>query len=125
MKRYRMIWTTAVVSVLFLVFSVASPNRMDAQNNIAMMIYDDGLQNGWQNWAWGAGTTTEPQSTAQVNSGTFAFEGTYGAAWTGMRFHAGSALNTADFTDVQFWLYTTSSEEVDVALQDDLSLIHI
>lgn len=118
MKRYRLLLTTTAVGILFLLFTVVSPNRMDAQSNIAMMIYDDGLQNGWQDWAWGSGTTTDLASTTQVNSGSVAFEGMYGAAWSGMRFHAGSALNTADFTDVQFWLYTDSAEEIDVGLQD-------
>ncbi len=108
---------------LLLVGVLMAADQTRAQSGVAMVIYDDALQNGWQDWSWPGGasatpTITDLNATTPANNGTAVMMATYGSNWSGVRFHSNVVQMTADYTDLQFWFYSTTAEEVDAALQD-------
>lgn len=65
----------------------------------SQVIYDDALQNGWQNWSW---TTVNFSDSTLVKSGSKAIK-IDAAANTAMYLHH-EAQNTADYKSVRFWI---------------------
>ena len=67
-------------------------------------IYDDALQNGWQNWSW---ASVSLSNTNPVHAGTQSISVTAGA-WQALYFeHA--AFDPAGFTNLTFWIHGGSS----------------
>src|SRR5256885_696176 len=67
-------------------------------------IYDDALQNGWQNWSW---ASVSLSNTNPVHAGTQSISVTAGA-WQALYFeHA--AFDPASFTNLTFWIHGGSS----------------
>jgi mannan endo-1,4-beta-mannosidase len=78
-----------------------------ATNSIAQssqVIYDDSLQNGWQDWSW---CTRSLTNSAPVHSGTKSIAATCGAWQAVSLVH--SAFSTAPYTDFVFWAHGGTS----------------
>ncbi len=71
--------------------------------NADLVIYDDALAAGWQDWSWD--TTVDFAATAQVKTGTKAVAVTYTAAWAGFSLRAPAAVNTASYSGIRLWVY--------------------
>jgi alpha-N-arabinofuranosidase len=71
-----------------------------ATAQLPLVIYDDGLQGGFQNWSWAANNFNNP---APVRSGIRSISAS-ASAWQGISFyHPG--LDTADYTSFSFWAH--------------------
>jgi len=68
------------------------------------LIYDDTLQNGWQDWSW---CTRDLSNSAPVHSGTKSIGATCGA-WEAVSLVRG-AFATAPYTNFVFWAHGGSS----------------
>ena len=68
---------------------------LHAQTNFP--IYSDQLNNGFQNWSWGA---YDFSSTSPVHSGTYAIS--LSGAWNGISFWH-QDFNPAPYTNLTFW----------------------
>jgi hypothetical protein len=68
-----------------------------------LIVYDDALAAGWQNWSWD--TTVNFAATAQVKTGSKAIAITHTAAWAGLSLRAPAAINTANYSAIRFWVY--------------------
>ncbi len=66
------------------------------------IIYDDALENGWQNWSWG--TTLNFNNTgAYVHSGTASISATITSGWSALSLWH-SAQDSSGFTNLTFWI---------------------
>lgn len=81
-------------AVLAVVLIGQFPARAD------QIIYNDSLQNGWQDWSW---ATVNFTNTSPVHSGTDSISVTAGA-WTAMYVHASGAFDPSGFTNLSFWI---------------------
>ena len=70
-----------------------------AQAPAGLTIYDDALQNGWQNWGW---ATLNYANTAPVHSGTASVQVQF-SPWQGMILHHAD-FNTSAYGSVTFWV---------------------
>ena len=67
-----------------------------------VVIYDDGLSAGWDNWSWdttanlGAGTPARGSASIGVK---------YNAAWAGFSLRINAPLNTSSYSALSFWAY--------------------
>ncbi len=84
-------WLEYVAAVLF-----CAGIRLPAQTNFS--IYSDELDNGFQNWSWGANNFSSP---SPVHSGTNAVS-LSGVAWQALSFWHQN-FNPAPFTNLTFW----------------------
>ena len=89
-----------------------------------LIIYDDALADGWQDWSWDG--TYDFSHTTTVHSGNNAIAATYTAVWGGLKLHH-AGISTIGYTDLQFWLHggATGGQAVRVYLNDtnpDVSL---
>jgi len=75
---------------------IAGLNHAKAQTDLS--IYSDQLDNGFQNWSWGANNFSSP---APVHSGTNAISFS-GVAWQAISFWH-QDFNPAPFTNLTFW----------------------
>jgi len=64
------------------------------------IIYDDALENGWQNWGW---TTLNYANTAPVHSGNDAVGVTISGGWQGMQVYHPD-MDSTPYTNLTFWL---------------------
>ena len=64
-------------------------------------IYDDALENGWQDWSWDA--TRDLNSPDYVHTGSHSVKVSYATAWAGFRLEH-SAFCTATYTHLSFWV---------------------
>ncbi len=83
-----------------------------AQTNLA--IYADAMNNGFQNWSWGAVSLT---NTSPVHSGTDSIS-YHDVAWNGISFWH-SDFNPAPYTNLDFWLNSggTGGQIIQIYLQ--------
>ncbi len=64
------------------------------------IIYDDALENGWQNWGW---ATLNYANTAPVHSGSDSVSVTIASAWQGMQVvHAD--MDDSSYGSISFWI---------------------
>ena len=70
-----------------------------AQAPAGLTVYDDALQNGWQNWGW---ATLNYANPAPAHSGTASVKVQFGA-WEGMIVHH-AEFNTSPYGAVTFWV---------------------
>jgi len=67
------------------------------------IIYDDALENGWQNWSW---ATVNLANTSPVHSGSYSISVTASntpSNWQALYLSV-SAMNTSGFTNLTFWI---------------------
>jgi hypothetical protein len=70
----------------------------------SQLIYDDSLQNSWQDWSW---CTRSLINSAPVHSGTMSISATCGA-WEAVSLHH-SAFATTPYTNLVFWAHGGTS----------------
>ena len=78
-----------------------------------LVIYDDALQNGWQDWGW---TAIDYSQSALVYSGAHAVSVTLtNAEWQAIYMHHG-AMSTEPYTALSFWIHggPTGGQELQV-----------
>ncbi len=81
-------------------FGIALAAAAHAQTTAAvapMVIYDDGLQNNWQNWSWGSTVDM------QVPAGGVKPMKVEGGAWSALDLHH-DAVSTAGYTKLTFYV---------------------
>ena len=99
----RLVLLIALILVsIGLYFSLPRPD-VSAATAIDLIVYDDALAAGWQNWSWN--TTVDLAATAIVHSGNRAISAQYDAAWAGLSLRSPTAIDTANYTAINFWLY--------------------
>lgn len=64
-----------------------------------MAIYDDSLQNGWENWSW---ATVNVASATAVRSGTYSVSVVAGG-WQALYLHK-SGIDSSSYTGLSFWV---------------------
>lgn len=67
-----------------------------------MVIYDDGLAPGWDNWSWD--TTVDFAAPDVIHGGTAAIAITFDAAWAGFYLHANSGI-APTYKTLRFWIW--------------------
>ena len=88
-----------LIGVFLLPFAL----RVAGQTN--QVIYDDALENGWQNWGW---ATINYANTSPVLSGSDSISITMSAAWEGIQiWHPDQS--SFPFSSISFWLNGGSS----------------
>ncbi|HXC98453.1 MAG TPA: glycoside hydrolase family 44 protein, partial [Verrucomicrobiae bacterium] len=90
-------WRTVVASAVLSLF-LAAASHVCAQANL--IIYDDALENGFQNWGWG---TLNYANTSPVHSGSDSISVTLGD-YTGIQIVNPSGLNDSTYNSITFWL---------------------
>jgi len=64
------------------------------------VVYDDALENGWQNWGW---ATLDYANASPVHSGSDSISVTFSSAWQGMQvWHAD--MDSTPYAAISFWL---------------------
>ena len=67
-----------------------------------LVVYSDSLAAGWNNWSWN--TTANFANTSPVYSGTNSIAVTYTAAWGGLYLATNTAVTSAPYDTLQFWI---------------------
>ena len=67
-------------------------------------VYTDGLAPGWANWSWATTLNFAAPTPAHGGSGV-SLAVTHTGAWGGLFLHNDSAVSTAEFADVRFWIH--------------------
>ncbi|MBK8901177.1 MAG: glycoside hydrolase family 44 protein [Anaerolineaceae bacterium] len=110
----RFAWKIIIVLALFLIpiFTLA------AQPTANLIIYDDTLAAGWQNWSWDTAVTFNTGSP--THSGSDAMSVTHTAAWAGLALQSSTAFSTADYDAVTFWIHggPTGGHQLSLKLRD-------
>ncbi|MCX6047641.1 MAG: SMP-30/gluconolactonase/LRE family protein [Chloroflexi bacterium] len=68
-----------------------------------LVIYDDGLTTGWEDWSWASGI--DPACTVQMHSGNYSIQVIYNAADAGLSLRTPAPVNTSGYNAVEFWVY--------------------
>ncbi|HQZ21615.1 MAG TPA: hypothetical protein PLW39_05035 [Thermoflexales bacterium] len=68
-----------------------------------LVVYDDALASGWQDWSWNA--TRNFANTAPVHAGTNSLSVSLDAAWAGFSLRVNPALAGAGYTALTFWIH--------------------
>jgi hypothetical protein len=90
-SRVQYLWLLALVAL-------ALPWRATAQTGA--VVYDDALENGFQNWSW---ASVNLAATSPVHSGKHSIQVTYTAGYQGLYLaHANSS--TVGFASITFWI---------------------
>lgn len=66
------------------------------------IIYDDALENGWQNWSWGT-TLNFNNTSTYVHSGTASISATITNGWSAVSLWH-SAQDSSAYTNLTFWI---------------------
>ena len=84
-----------------------------------VFIYDDGLNDAWQDWSWG--TSAEYASTAQVQNGSSSLAVTYDQGWGALYLHSSASLPRSEYDVLQFWINggETGGQKVRVVVADE------
>jgi len=73
----------------------------------ALIIYDDALNTGWQDWSWD--TTVDLNNSTPAHGGSRSIAATYTAAWAGLYLHADPAVDLAGYDTLRFYLHGGSA----------------
>ncbi len=84
---------------LLCVVAFAGLFRPAANAQSDLTLYDDTLENGWQNWSW---ATVDLANTTTVHSGTDSIAVTPGA-WAALYLHH-TAIDTHGYQNLTFWI---------------------
>ena len=71
-------------------------------------MYEDALQNGWQNWGWGS--TVDFASSENVRDGEASAKITFTGAWGALKF-ANVSLATAPYSEITFSIFGVAGTE--------------
>jgi Glycoside hydrolase family 44 len=69
------------------------------------VVYDDALENGWQNWGW---ATLNYANISPVHSGSDSISVTIASAWQGIQLYH-SDMDVSPYSSISFWLDGGSS----------------
>ena len=67
-----------------------------------LMIYEDSLASGWQNWSWSANLSAD---TANKASGASSLAVAYTSGWAGLSFANDTPVATAGYSSIRFSVY--------------------
>ncbi|MFZ6028613.1 MAG: glycoside hydrolase family 44 protein, partial [Chloroflexota bacterium] len=83
-----------------------------------VVIYDDALAAGWENWSWN--TTADFANSAPVYAGSSSIAATYTGAWAGFYLNNAAGISTAGYTTLRFWIHGGGSggQRLNVTLMD-------
>ncbi len=84
------------------VFVIAGLIPAFAARAADLMIYEDALAGGWQDWSW---NTTLSTDTVNKATGTSSLAVTHTAGWAGLSLRASPAINTAGYSSIRFSVY--------------------
>lgn len=112
----------AVLTLLLTGVMLSTP----AQAQSSLVIYDDALQNGFENWSWVApASDLDFAATGAVHSGSRAI--LFRAhSWQGVSFHWPSAhpLTTAQWPELRLWVRgDVGGEQIQLSLQSDANVV--
>jgi hypothetical protein len=116
MQRQANIQKTVWLCVQLLFFTFMSWGT-GAQAQASLILYDDALASGWQNWSWS--TTVNLNATAQRQSGSRAIAATYTGGWAGVYLRSSAALADG-YTTLRFWAHggTSGGQQIRVVFYD-------
>lgn len=105
---------------------ITPPQAANSAPNLAgnnLMIYNDGLAGGWENWSWN--TTLNLNAGNPTHTGTAAMAATYNQAWAGLYLHHNPPLETKGYEALRFWIHggSSGSRQINVKLADGSSNI--
>lgn len=85
---------------------------LSASAQTDMVIYDDALQNGWQNWGW---ATIDYNQSTEVHTGSKAVSVVMGESNQAVYMWHG-ATDTSYYTDLTFWIHggSTGGQELQI-----------
>ncbi len=66
----------------------------------AQIVYDDALENGWQNWGW---ATLDYTNTSPVHSGSDSISVTISTAWAGLQIYHPD-MDDSPYGSISFWI---------------------
>jgi len=96
------------VSVLLVLVTSALVGAVDSARGWApadVVVYDDGLAAGWDDWSWG-GITRDFANASPVQAGTDSVAVTYTGGWSGLQLGYHDAYLDADAYDtLRFWVH--------------------
>lgn len=89
-----------------------------AQPTANINVYGDALNADWQNWSWS--TIVSFNETDPVQTGTVAMSVTYSEAWAGLSLQSNSAISTAQYSTVTFWIHggDTGNHQLNLTVRD-------
>lgn len=102
-------WFTLLIGTVSVVLSIiACGSQRDLLTpttpaSTTLVIYDDTLSVGWQDWSWNSTVTTN--NATLTHSGTASMAVTYDQGWAGLSLRAPSAIDTSSFTAIDFWVH--------------------
>jgi endoglucanase len=70
-----------------------------------MVVYDNALRNGWQDWSWG---TRNFANTFPTHSGTKSIS-FVANEWAGLYFHSSTNFNPYKYQNIRFWVHGGSN----------------
>jgi hypothetical protein len=101
----QVVTTSCLKSTLALLLAALAvgllPSRAQDQG-----IYDDALQNGWQDWSWGANRT--PNNTSPTHSGSKSFAVTITNGWGAFSLWRGN-FDSSPYASISFWIHGGTS----------------
>lgn len=94
-----------LVPVVLLGFLLGLANEYPLQATPAaeLIIYEDDLAAGWQNWSWDSSVNFS--NITPVHSGSAAIAITFHAAWAGFSLRTSPPLMASGYTHLEFWIY--------------------
>lgn len=93
----------AFVVAIFMVATFFYPAMSLAAPQADLMVYDDALAAGWQDWSWSA--TRNFANTSPVHAGANSIATTFTAGWAGLSLRVSPALAGASYTALAFWIH--------------------
>ncbi len=104
--------TQKVLIAVALVVMTATGSSQD------LIVYDESLASGWQNWSWG--TNVNLSSTSASHSGSNSISAEHTGAWGALYLRSQSTLAVTDYDELTFWIHggATGSQDIQVFLVD-------
>jgi alpha-L-arabinofuranosidase len=68
-----------------------------------LVVYDDALASGWQNWSWGS--TVNFANATLAHGGAASISVKYNQAWAGLSLRASNPLDASLYTAITFWVH--------------------
>jgi PKD-like domain len=102
-------------AIVFTLLAAAAPAAAQAQD---LTVYDDALQNGFQDWSYGGGTSFT--STGAVHTGSYSISFDQSSYSSAISFaHSGGSYTVAQYPTLHFWVHggATGNQKLQVVLQ--------
>ncbi|KAB8145969.1 hypothetical protein F8S13_02510 [Chloroflexia bacterium SDU3-3] len=100
-------------SLVFSIVSLAGAPMARAAGSV--VLYDEALASGWENWSWG--TTTDYANTAPVHSGSASLAVTYTGEWSALYLHGSAAIPADTYSLLSFWLNGGASGNQNISVK--------